>query len=1037
MPTSEPETHQHPLRRSWSRMDYHAKVILVLEDGCIITGHTLDVGLGGVLIHVDNDAASLTEGQKGALRLDPDPFGMRFFCIIARTMNGEVSLQFIDEINSFGLYVTQFMMVDVLVRTADAFAAAPGLEETIQTAVSNIRSQLQCEASSLFLIDDDDKNLVCYASSGPVALVGSRVSILRGIVGRTYREGRAFLIQDVKTDPHFCAETDRLTGFTTRSVLSAPLIIQNRTIGVLEVINKRGDGQFARHELLVLTALASQTALAIFNIRQREKLDLARAASESKSEFLARMSHEIRTPMNAIIGFTDLAARKRADEVYEYLRKIAHSSRSLMRIIDDILDFSKIEAGKIDLHPVDFNLQDVLDHMQEIFWKQSEDKNIDLIIRISRACRLPLYGDAQRLEQILINLTNNAIKYTDFGEVEISVAVIKQTPEDVELRFAVRDTGIGIAEEDIPRLFQSFSQVDHSLTRRFDGTGLGLAICKQLVELMQGQIGVSSALYHGSTFYFTAVFRLLAEGLEKQVIQPHFLVSPKVLLIESSATRRAALIDFLECLGLSVTAIDTEREPCHTQLLENYEGTLAIIDLPPAEQQALELLQQLYGLSKHPSEKGALSIILLSHFHHEMHVRQLAAATSGITILFKPVGTAALLRCIQELTQPATEWISSINEDKQEEHLRVRQQLHGAKILLVEDNSINQQVAVELLEEVGMTVRVANHGAKAVQFINTHAEVFDLVLMDIQMPLMDGYTATRLLRNNPGNKDLPIVAMTAHALSEDREKCLAVGMNDHLPKPIERTKLYDILLRWIVRREGLGQPVDSIVPPRCMDHNTAHYVPSMPGINTQEALQRLGGNHKLLRSILKEFYQTFANAEGNIRRAIAINNPEDIQTVVDVLHTIRGVAGNFGAQRLSRAVAELEREVKDTQTGSPELLNQFSFAMQEVLNAVRRLIAEEKGQESTDNQDVSDKILDKVEIAATMKVLAKRLMIKKMNAEDAYEELKSLLSGASSEIKNSVKELGHHIDSLSFRLALEHLAQLYRLLDIPMDEFQQ
>ncbi|MBF0603676.1 MAG: response regulator [Nitrospirae bacterium] len=1017
-------------------MDYHSQVVLVLENGRTVTGHTLDVGLGGVLIRADGDFEYLNEGQKGELRLDPDPYGVRFSCVIARTVNDEISLKFIDDVNSFGLYVTQFMMVDILVRTADAFAAAPGLEETIQTAVSNIRSQLQCEASSLFLIDDDDKNLVCYASSGPVAIVGSRISILQGIVGRTYREGRAFLIQDVGTDPHFCAETDHLTGFTTRSILSAPLIIQNRTIGVLEVINKRGDGQFAKHELLVLTALASQTALAIFNIRQREKLDLARAASESKSEFLARMSHEIRTPMNAIIGFTDLAARKRADEVHEYLRKISHSSRALMRIIDDILDFSKIEAGKIVLHPVDFNLQDILDHMQEVFWKQSEEKSIDLITRISRACRLPLYGDAQRLEQVLINLINNAIKYTDFGEVEISVTILKQSSEEVELRFAIRDTGIGIAEEDIPRLFQSFSQVDHSLTRRFDGTGLGLAICKQLVELMQGQIGVSSELYHGSTFYFTAVFRLFSETLEKSAILPNFSVNPQVLLIASSPAKRLAFTDFLECLGLSVTAMDTHRESCNKEWLLHYEGTLAIIDLPRSEQPALELLQQLYGFSKHPSEKGTLSIILLSHFHHEKHLRQLAVATPGITVLFKPVGTAALLRCIQELTQPAAELVFPLSENKPEAHTRVIQQLYGARVLLVEDNSINQQVAVELLEEVGITVKVANHGAKAVQFINTHAEIFDLILMDIQMPLMDGYTATRLLRNNPGNKDLPIVAMTAHALSEDRDKCLAVGMNDHLPKPIDRTKLYEMLLRWIVRREGLGQPVDSI-PIHSMDHNTIHYLPPMPGINTHGALQRLGGNYKLFRSILKEFYHTFANAEDNIRKIIAINRPEDIQIAVDVLHTIKGVAGNFGAQRLSQGAAELERELKETQTCPPDLLNQFSLAMQEVLSAVRRLIAEEIERESTDNNDVFDETLDKVAIAATMKILAKRLKIKKMNAEESYEELKSLLSRASSEIKNSMKELGQHIDNLAFRLALDHLAQLYRLLDISMDEYQQ
>ncbi|HIJ85267.1 MAG TPA: GAF domain-containing protein, partial [Magnetococcales bacterium] len=608
-----------------------------------------------------------------------------------------------DEVNSFGLYITQYMMVDILVRTADAFAAAPGLEDTIQTAVSNIRTQLQCEASSLFLIDDQGLELVCYACSGPVSITGMRVGIHEGIVGRTYRENRSFVIQDVSNDDHFHATTDQLTGFVTRSILSAPLRVNNHTIGVLEIINKRGDGLFAGSEILVLSALASQTALAIFNIRQREKLDQARAASESKSEFLARMSHEIRTPMNAIIGFADLGARKKTDAVFDYLQKISRSSRSLMRIIDDVLDYSSIEAGKINLKPVEFNLQDLLDHLLDMFWKQADEKNIDLQIHISKVCFLPLFGDVLRLEQILINLINNAIKYTDFGEVEISVAVLQETPQGVELQFTIRDTGIGIAQEDIHLLFNSFTQVDPSLTRRFDGTGLGLAISKQLVELMHGRIWVTSNLYQGSVFYFTSVFGVPSKIKADAVALPRSPTDRPVLLVGSSPTMLSTIAGFLEVMGMTVLQRGMDGNSSWPDLVFGFEGSMAIVDLPRSQEPVEELLQHQSASKKRNSDGKPNAVIMLSHFHHEERLRQLTMSTPGIRLIFKPVGSAVLLRAIQEFFNPSAGTPKTI--PNQDLSTSVFQQLHGAKILLVEDNSINQQVAQELLEEVGMIVK--------------------------------------------------------------------------------------------------------------------------------------------------------------------------------------------------------------------------------------------------------------------------------------------------------------------------------------------
>lgn len=1013
-------------------MDYHAKVIFVLTDGHIVSGHTLDVGLGGLMVQADGPVDHLREGQRGDLSLDPDPYGFHFSCMVVRTVEGKIALRFVDEVNSFGLYITQFMMVDILVRTADAFAAAPGLEDTIQTAIDQMRIHLQCEAASLFLIDDNGRELVCFASSSPTPIKGIRINIHKGIVGRTFRENKPFIIQDAQKETDFFAKVDENTGFITRSIMSAPLRIKNQTIGVLEVINKRGEGVFSSHELLVLTALASQTALAIFNIRQRESLDQARAASESKSEFLARMSHEIRTPMNAIIGFADLGSRKKTEEVHEYLHKISRSARSLMRIIGDILDFSKIEAGKIELNPVDFNLQDLFDHMLEMFWKQAEEKGIDLVFHLSAACRLPLMGDVLRLEQIFINLINNALKYTDFGEVNLSVTELRCTGSKIELQFFVRDTGIGIAEEDIPRIFSSFTQVDHSLTRRFDGTGLGLAISRQLVELMHGHIGVTSTIYKGSTFHFTAVFDLLTGDGQSEQSRSTPQLSGPILLINPSPSQRKAYADFFNLMEMDVAVLGPDEEPANleNQILQ-YSGPLIVVDLPRPVDQAMGLLELLHKSLDHRHDSHPLSVILLALLSHEEPLRQLIQAIPGVRIAFKPVGSIKLKRIIQELFNPGQTTAPTAQKGQSDAGTRVVQQLHGAKILLVEDNSINQQVARELLEEVGMVVTLANHGAKAVQNINTHGEVYDLVLMDIRMPLMDGYTATRHLRNNPANRNLPIIAMTAQALSEDRGHCLSVGMNDHLPKPIDRIALYEILLRWIVPRPGLGKG-DHATGPGLQGNVSDSSIPVMPGVDTQEAMQRLGGNLKLFRSILNEFRNNYGQVDETIRDILQTREDQANRVVLDLLHTIKGVSGNFGAHRLAQSSANLEHELKETSELNPTLFKNFQVALHEVLHAITPFLAVAPVPTVTIPDGDTEKPLDRNEMLPILETLRERLKKKKLNAEESFEQLKPLLASATPEIKSAMKQLEQHIENLAFQPALNHLEQLAGLLELPM-----
>ncbi|MBF0423361.1 MAG: response regulator [Magnetococcales bacterium] len=1017
----------NPTRRTWNRMEYRARIILVLTDSRVINGYTLDVGLGGLMIQTADSIGPLREGQKGDLSLVPDPYGFRFSCMIVRIEEGRIALRFIDEVNSFGLYLTHYMMVDILVRTADEFATSPGLEATIQAALNQIRSHLQCEAASVFLIDDQGEELVCYASSSPVRIDGLRISIHNGVVGRTYRENRPFIIQDAYRMNDFCPKVDEMTGFVTRSIMSAPLRIKNQTIGVLEVINKRGDGLFEGHEMLVLTALASQTALAIYNIRQRENLDQARAASESKSEFLARMSHEIRTPMNAIIGFADLGSRRKTEEVFEILQKISRSSRSLMRIIDDLLDFSNIEAGKVTLNPVDFNLQDLFDHLLEMLWHQAEEKGIDLVMHITPPCRLLLIGDVLRLEQIFINLMGNAIKYTDFGQVTVSVEEVRRFGKKVELKFIVRDTGMGIASEDIPRIFNSFTQVDQSLTRRFDGTGLGLAISQRLVTLLQGRIGVASTMYEGSTFDFTAVFDLMTVKDPMADYGNSASEELHVFVIGSSPVIRQANACLFETMGWKVVQQELD-------VLPSVPATIPmVIDLPRPVEQALQIVHRLRTMIENASEDQFPAVILLASLDHEEPLRQLIQTTPGMSLLFKPIASVKLSRTVREMTHPGPRSQPPGPGNQPDPCTRVIQQLHGARILVVEDNSINQQVARELLQEVGMVVKVAQHGAKAVQCINTHGETYDLVLMDIQMPLMDGYTATRHLRNNPANRDLPIVAMTAHASSEDRKKCLSVGMNDHLPKPVERNQLYLTLLQWIVPRPGLGkQVVDDHPGPRRSDENSSF--PALPGIDIHEAMLRLGGNQKLLKSILKEFLHHYGQTAAMIREILHTQDDRAILIAQEMLHTIKGVSGNFGAHRLSRTASDLERELKATRQPSLPLFNIFNASLQEVLRSIALFMEWDSSLPIPDQGSLRKESCDGETLQSVMKALEERLEKKKLNADESFEQLKRMLSDAPGETQERLQLLGDAIDRLDFQSALAILLELKQFIGMPLDK---
>ncbi|MFN3076405.1 MAG: response regulator [Alphaproteobacteria bacterium] len=560
----------------------------------------------------------------------------------------------------------------------------------------------------------------------------------------------------------------------------------------------------------------------------------AEAASQTKSEFLANMSHEIRTPINAIMGLSDLGLNlpDTSPKAAEYLAKINHASHSLLRVINDILDFSKIEAGKIEIEISEFKLRDVFDHILDLLRTKTIGKDTEIILSISRECPHTLRGDYFRLEQILMNLVSNAIKFTERGEIEIRVETTEQSDDRIELTFSVRDTGIGLSPEQTSRMFSPFMQADGSTTRKYGGTGLGLVICKRLTELMDGRIWVESQPGRGSVFHVTLPFGWCPTD-DDTLALPEDLRGRNVLLIDDNEAARAAIGGMLALFGFRVTEAASGEEALNRMDAEG-PFPLVLLDWRMPTLSGLELARQIRQRPSARKEEEAETfprIILMTDGNPEItDTRQTIQAT-----LAKPVNCSYLFDTIMDVFGRKGERVrqSPLIAD----FSTVRDRIGGAHVLLVEDNAINQQVAKEILEWVGLIVTVAGNGEEAVQKVE--GAPFDAVLMDVQMPVMDGYVATRAIRED--FKELPILAMTANALKGDREKCLAAGMNDHITKPIDRRLLYDTLMRWIPpANRTVAIPARMPVAPDAAGQT----LPELAGIDVVEGLNRVNGNRK-------------------------------------------------------------------------------------------------------------------------------------------------------------------------------------------------
>ncbi|MBF0369829.1 MAG: response regulator [Magnetococcales bacterium] len=755
--------------------------------------------------------------------------------------------------------------------------------------------------------------------------------------------------------------------------------------------------QGAMEELLA--ALEKERSHLEERVRQRthalkQAKEEAEAASRAKSEFLANMSHEVRTPMNAIIGLTDLAMGvETSPKVMGYLRKVHTSSRSLLRIINDILDFSKIEAGKLDLESVAFILDEVQDNLADLFKKQTAEKNIELIIATPPDLPCALIGDPLRLEQVLVNLVGNAIKFTETGQILVKTSLVKESEERVCLQFSVQDTGLGIPPGQLPKLFDSFVQADGSMTRKFGGTGLGLAICKRIVAMMGGRIEVESHVGKGSTFYFSSWFAKQPVSHRCLPILPEKLSGMKVLVVDDNPDAREILAENLKAFSFSpALAADGADGLAKMRQGSNGENPFALLmvdwRMPGMDglQMAREVLNH-FSLAKNAHARPR--VIMLTAFGNE-EIQNEAREVGVDAFLVKPVSRSLLFDTIMDLfgMESAKDFQ---RPPSRVEELGVVQKIGGAKILLVEDNPINQQVAREILETAQLQVTVANDGQEAVQLVEQSD--FEAILMDIQMPVMDGYTATRIIRQNPRFTDLPIIAITAHALASDREKSLAMGLNDHVTKPIDTRQLFSALLKVVEHRKRELPVLASPMAPEKGKSQDSSLPDNLPGIDQMDGLERLGGNVRLFKDLLIRFRQDHGDLGKQIESAI--KDKSNLELARTMVHTVKGVAGNMGAVSLFTAARELEVTIKNGDKKNISQSHQaFAERLQEFFESVNFLEEQERQRISqADDKGTSDhtKIMDTASLQEQLESLRNLLENFDMSAETSFRHLSAPL----------------------------------------------
>ncbi len=819
--------------------------------------------------------------------------------------------------------------------------------------------------------------------------------------------------------------------FGRGAYIGAPVQVDGQVYGTVNFTSVEPRSRpFTDGDVALVELTARWLGMELERQRSLNRLATAKAEAEdaarAKAEFLANMSHEIRTPMNAVIGLSGLALRSGLpDRARDYLEKINRSSMTLLRIINDILDFSKIEAGRLSIEATPFDLDDVLQDVATLIGEVQEGKPVEVVFSSDPRIPRTLVGDPLRLGQVLVNLVGNAVKFTEVGEIVVRIEVAGREDGRLRLRCSVSDTGIGMSEDQVAHLFQAFSQADGSTTRRFGGTGLGLAISKQLVGLMNGEIAVESTLGKGSSFTFTVLVEDAGAGVRRELPRHVDPGRVRILVVDDNSVARAVLSDTLK--GLRFSNVETAADgPEALRRFGDAERRgepfdVVLVDWWMPGMDGIATARHLRALSG----VGEPPPMLLMTAHTRAEVIEKAQDPAIFKVLFKPLNVSMLVDGIAEALD-AGKGVRVVTDDVQVPAETGASTLTGTRVLVVEDNEINQQIAREILESAGLVVDVAENGAVALTHLRSTGTLPDAILMDLQMPELDGYEASRWIRADDRFAGIPIIAMTAHVTADERVRCLAAGMVDHVPKPVEVRHLLDTLERWT--RKGGGQADEERDPEHLGEFFTVSHAEDAatrdagrrPALDLEAARARLGVPMPVLLRAVRQFADSYRDAPAALAGKLDEEAWEEAERYA---HSLVGLAATIGANALSAEARVIEATLRDPdRRGERPDLSVLSMVHRDVMAAIDGM---DLG--GGDSAGRAETPVDTAGLGDLVREMDAGLATNRISVRRRFDELRSLCGkGAGSELDRMAADLVR-LDFPAARRRLRAVAALHAI----------